>query len=53
MTLLFQYNYKEYSDKELVDKITEKDVQPMMEIFADKETKRFMPELTEAIREER
>lgn len=37
----------------VLDKITEKDVQPMMEIFADKETKRFMPELTEAIREER
>lgn len=34
------------------DKITEKDVQPMMEILADKETKRFMPELNEAIREE-
>lgn len=36
----------------VLDKITEKDVQPMMEIFADKETKRFMPELTEAIRKE-
>ena len=36
----------------VLDNITEKGIQPMMEIFADKETKRFMPELTEAVREE-